>query len=477
MKTAVKQRLPASQTPPNNIPFPVRRQQRAWWRTGFGMGFAMQAHLQQWLAGLLTLSFGGILLLLPVHAFFSTWLGTAIGPLLLWKSWKEILLLLLLPLVVLVCVGRPRIAKVIWARRINQLIVLYVLLHAVLAFVSHVALAAMAAGLLMNLRFLAMFVLAQVLVEVNHPWIRKIISLIPRGLLWIAVGLGCLAILQVTIVPKDFLSYFGYNKDSTIAPYIVVDQNPMALRAFATMRGPNTLAAYLVLPLVLAVCFIFMRRDLWLSVAVLALGGIAFFATGSRSAWLGLAFGLLALAIMAVPQTRLVRWVKWSIIPVLLIGAVLGWAALTVAPVRLAVFHSRADRPSLFTGSSQKHVEAIIDNAADALRHPLGQGPGAAGPASFYNPAGAKISENYFIQIAQEVGLVGLGLFVSINLLIARQFYRHRTGLMPKILLASLAGLTIVNLFLHGWADDPTAMTWWGIAGLYWGKGDSEIDE
>jgi len=35
-----------------------------------------------------------------------------------------------------------------------------------------------------------------------------------------------------------------------------------------------------------------------------------------------------------------------------------------------------------------------------------------------------------------------------------------------KLLLASFIGLSVVGLFLHVWADDPTAMTWWGLAGL-----------
>ena len=33
-----------------------------------------------------------IVLLMPVHAFLSTWLGSSIGPLWLFKSWKEIVL-------------------------------------------------------------------------------------------------------------------------------------------------------------------------------------------------------------------------------------------------------------------------------------------------------------------------------------------------------------------------------------------------
>jgi len=47
------------------------------------------------------------------------------------------------------------------------------------------------------------------------------------------------------------------------------------------------------------------------------------------------------------------------------------------------------------------------------------------------------------------------------------QLWRQRSELWAKLLLASLVGISVINLFLHGWSDDPTAMTWWLIAGLY----------
>ena len=100
------------------------------------------------------------------------------------------------------------------------------------------------------------------------------------------------------------------------------------------------------------------------------------------------------------------------------------------------------------------------------LREPLGQGPGTAGPASFRNDNPARISENYFIQIGQEVGILGLLLFVAINIGIARELWVRRDQLLSLVLLTSLAGLTLVNLISHAWADDTLGLIFWGLAGI-----------
>jgi hypothetical protein len=410
-----------------------------------------------------------IVLLMPVHAFLSTWLGTSIGPLLIWKSWKEILIVLMVPIVVWYCTLRPAVAKVIWGRLVNKLIALYALLHLVLAPFSAASSQAVLAGLMMNLRFLAIFVLAQVIVEAKPKYIQKLQEWVLRWLLWTGVALGVLALLQVYALPKDFLVQFGYNKDATISPYILVDQNPHAVRAFATMRGPNALGAYLLMPVAAALYLLYKKRRDVVAFAAAALGVIAIYLTGSRSAWLGLLATVVVLAVMLLPRTEAVKWAKRLIVPIILLVALIGWAAVNVPSVRLAIFHSSPGDSSLNEGSNDKHWEATAQGIADVVRHPIGSGPGSAGPASFYNVAGTNLSEDYYVQIAQEVGLIGLGLFAAINVLVVRSIVR-RSGLLPAVLVASFAGISLINLFLHGWADDPTALTWWALAGLYMGK-------
>lgn len=419
-----------------------------------------------------------ILVLLPVHAFLSTWGGTAIGPLLVWKSWKEILLALVIPLVVWVCVLRPDIARTVWRAWYNRLIAAYVVVALILALASQASSEAVIAGLLMNLRFLFIFVVAQVIVASGLPWIEKLKKQLAVWLVATGALLAVLALLQVTVIPKDFLTNFGYNKDATISPYLLIDDNPNALRAFATMRGPNTLASYLLLPLAVALVMWWKSRKQWWLAGSAVLMAAAIFVTHSRSGWLGAAAMAAMLAFVVLPRDRLLRWLKFGTVPALLVIGLLLWLATTVPAIRLAVFHSGGNDPteSLTEGSSDKHWQAAADGVADITRQPLGSGVGSAGPASFYNTNnGAIIPENYFVQIGQEAGVVGLALFVSVSVALGRELWRRRReGLWPQALLASFIGIQVINIFLHGWADDPTAMTWWALAGLTLGAGKTK---
>lgn len=407
-----------------------------------------------------------VVALMPVHAFVSTWLGTMVGPLLVWKSWKEILLAAIIPAVVLYCWLHPEVTRVVWGRVVNKLIALYVLLHLMLSLFAQVSTGAVVAGLMMNLRFLAIFVLVQVIVEAKPKYLQRLEAIVPRWLLWVGLGLSVLAILQVYVLPRDFLVPFGYDKDTTISPYLLVDENPNALRAFATMRGPNTLGAYLLLPIAAAVYVAYTKRRDALAWVAVALGFVAVYLTGSRSAWLGLLATVVTLALLVVPRHHVVYWAKRLIVPVIVLVALVGWAAVNVPSVRLAVFHSSPGDSSLTEGSNDKHWEATAQGIGDVVRHPWGSGPGSAGPASFYNDTGTNLSENYYVQIAQEVGLIGLGLFIAINILVVRSIVR-RSGILPAALVASFAGISLINLLLHGWADDPLSLTWWALAGLY----------
>lgn len=410
-----------------------------------------------------------IVALMPIHAFLSTWLGTMIGPLLVWKSWKEILLAAIVPAVVLYCVLHPEVARVVWGRAVNKLIALYALLHLILSLVSTASTEAVLAGVMMNLRFLAIFVLVQVIVEAKPQYLERLKAVIPAWLLWVGLGLGLLAVLQVYVLPREFLVPFGYDKDATISPYLLVDENPNALRAFATMRGPNTLGAYLLLPIAVGLYLAYTKRRDLLAWAAVVFGFAAAYLTGSRSAWLGLLVTIVVVALVIVPRHHMVRWTKRLILPAIVLVALVGWAAVNVPSVRLAVFHSSPGDSSLTEGSNDKHWEATAQGIQDVVRHPWGSGPGSAGPASFYNSAGTDLSENYYVQIAQEVGLIGLGLFIAINVLVVRSIVR-RSGILPAALVASFAGISLINLLLHGWADDPLSLTWWALAGLYVGR-------
>jgi hypothetical protein len=106
------------------------------------------------------------------------------------------------------------------------------------------------------------------------------------------------------------------------------------------------------------------------------------------------------------------------------------------------------------------------------FRQPFGDGPGTAGPASVYNGNhGSRIAEDYYVQIAQETGWLGLALFLSVVVLVAMELYAQiGISRLALLLFASLIGVSFVNLLSHAWADDTLAFVWWGLAGIALGK-------
>lgn len=420
-----------------------------------------------WLQKVLIAVFVAILALLPVHAFISTWGGTEIGPLLVWKSWKEILLAAVVPLAVWYFLLHRDTARTVWQSWLTTLTLAYTLLTFAFAIGSQASPDAVLAGMLMNLRFLAMMILGQMLWASGHPWIHRVKQWLPNWLFITTIALSIMAIAQITVVPRDFLTQFGYGPD-TIPAYLMVDQNPDALRAFATMRGPNPLGAYLLLPLALAAITVFRERRNVLAGLALGLGIVALVASGSRSAWLGAGIAAVMLAVTLVPRKTLVKIIKWGAVPALVFGAVFLWLATTMPALRLAVFRSSPADPYLLEGSTEKHWQETAAGLADAAAQPFGQGVGTAGPASYYNLNGPpEVAENYFVQIAQETGFAGLLLFTAISAVVTYHLWQRRHSTMHAALLASFIGINVINLFLHGWSDDPTAMTWWAILGLY----------
>jgi hypothetical protein len=407
-----------------------------------------------------------IVVLLPFHAFISTWGGTEIGPLLVWKSWKEILLAAIIPLVVWYCFIRRDIAAVIWRSWLTTFVLAYTLLNFAFAIGSQASSEAVLAGMLMNLRFLAIFILAQVVWAGDHPWVHRIKQWVPTWLFVTTIIISLLAIAQITVLPRDFLAQFGYGPD-TIPAYLMVDENPDALRAFATMRGPNPLGAWLLLPIALAAITVFRQRRNVLAGVALGLGVCALVASGSRSAWLGAAAAIMTLALILIPRDTLVKIVKFGAIPAIVLGAGFLWLATTVPSLRLAVFRSSPSDPHLLEGSTEQHWRETSRAWGEAVAHPFGQGVGVAGPASYYNTSGPNIAENYFVQIAQEIGFAGLLLFVAISVMVAYRLWQRRHSAIQAALLASFIGINVINIFLHGWSDDPTAMTWWALLGLY----------
>jgi hypothetical protein len=404
-----------------------------------------------------------ILLLVPFHAFLTVWLASLVGHYTLLRLWKEILLVPLGIGAVYVLTQDAKVRRQLYTSKLVRVIVLYLfvqLLWGIISYALHdVTAKALMYGWIVNARFLLFFLAAWV-VATGAP---KLKIYWPRLLVWPAALVVLFGLLQYFVLPYDVLKHAGYNT-GTIFPYETINNNIHHLRIMSTLRGANPLGAYLVL--VLSLVFARWQKHRIVQYAVLAVtGGLVLFLTFSRSAWLGLIVSIGILAWVGLKTARNRR-----VVSSIAIGAVIIMSGSLVllrhnTAIQDSLFHTD-DKSTIAKSSNQGHESALKDGLHDVMHEPLGRGPGTAGPASVYNNGKVRIAENYFVQIGQEVGWLGLVLFVSINGLVAKELWVRKQDSLALGLFAALAGLTLVNLLSHAWADDTLAYLWWGLAGI-----------
>lgn len=417
------------------------------------------------LATTLTWVIAVILVLLPFHAFITVWLSSGLGHYTLLRLWKEFLLLLIALGAINILLKEKHLRQKLLSLRLAKLIAAYFLLLLICGFIAlarhTVAAKAVWYGLLIDSRFLVFF-LAVLVISANHDWLLRKwrpVILIP------AAVVAAFAVLQYLFLPYDLLKHFGYGP-STISPYETINHNLSHIRVASTLRGANPLGAYLIIPIsILTAWSLRGRRQ---SIYKLALGTVLLLAlvfSFSRSAWIGtfLAFLTIAWLSLKTEAARKKTFIAASLL--LVLAAVLGITLRNNLSFENAVLHT--DRNShAVQSSNQGHSAAFKGAVKDIAHKPLGAGVGSAGPQSVYNNKSTRIAENYYLQIGQEVGVIGMLLFIAINIGVGKMLFNRRQDPLALALLASLIGLSFVNLLSHAWADDTLAYIWWGLAGL-----------
>lgn len=423
---------------------------------------ALKYTVLSWVSGLTMV----ILLLMPFHAFLTVW-GSSIlgGHYITLRLWKEVLLVVCIIGTLYLLATDHKIRTHTLSRRLVWLILLYMLLNLVwglLALNQHdVTAKALGYGLIINLRFLAFFLVTWAVAlrmsRLRSHWQWMVY--------WPAMGVAAFGLLQIFILPHDFLRHFGYGT-LTIPPYETINHNQHYIRIASTLRGANPLGAYLIIPISLLVVLLLRKTRTWLQAGFLAELLLVLFFTFSRSAWVGAALSIAVVLLLSV-HTRPAKRVTLAIIGCLVVTG----AGLTIAfqhspRFENFIFHTQT-HSAVRTNSNEDHLSALKTGLDDLWRQPLGHGPGTAGPASIYNAGHLpRIAENYFIQITQETGWLGFGLFALINLGVGYLLWVRRADPLALSLFASLIGLTFVNLLSHAWADDTLAYVWWGLAGV-----------
>lgn len=414
-----------------------------------------------------------VLALIVVHAPLSVFAGTLLPEIAVpLKAWKEVLIAIggILIAIKMLEVGQWKMLK---ADKFGWVLIAFWAAHAVALLWSHGSFETIVAGLLIDLRytFFAACIFHFVLL---YPKYRQLLVKILVAGAVVVVGFAALQL----VLPNDFLKYIGYGPH-TIAPYMTVDKNPEYIRFNSTLRGPNSLGAYVVMVLAgIATFWLTSRHTLknkWQMAALWAL------AAGSVNAlWVSYSRSAVLAAILAIGIVVLVRYGKritpmiWGICAAAIVGlGIIGYLARDTAFVANVILH---DDP--VTGaeidSNTAHAHSLKTGLEKMLAEPLGEGIGSTGSASIMgdNP---QIIENQYLMIAHEAGWIGFILFVWIYVVFLVRTWRQRHDWLGLAVFASGIGLGFIGLMLPVWADDTISLVWWGMAALVLAKG--ELDE
>lgn len=389
-----------------------------------------------------------LLVVLPWHAFLKTWLSSlflgAHADFLpvasnVFSLWKEILVFVSVLILLFY-----RTAKA-WKETLHNKNFLLLLLLSISIILFGVSQAPNSTAIVLGLRTDLLFILAVIAgflsQELFSPQqVKTLVRLSTISL----IATFSIFIFSWIFIP-DIGLYFGYS------PYqsSYVENKPLPLylcifvqdhcipRLQASFSGPNQAGSMAIL---LGGLLLYLQPTWWIFLIPL----IGLLLTFSRSAFIGGAVLFLA----TIPK----KWL-WRSIAALVAGIVLSTIVV----------------PDFITHglSSSEHWTKTIDGIQRIIAHPWGTGLGSAGPVSrrIFGEGGALISENWYLQIGEEAGILSMLLLLFTTGYFIWQLLRssHRLSrIVGMILLAT----SLEALFLHLWEDSVVTLLIWFWVGI-----------
>ncbi len=309
-----------------------------------------------------------------------------------------------------------------------------------------------------DLEPLAVLALAALLPLSREQW---------RRVLWVvfavAAGVALFGLYQALVLRIPFLHQYYANPDGTI-PNAYLAYRFHFPRATSTLTTPNHLGFYLAAIILggvnLAIRASDRRRWAFLAVSTVCLVTLLF--TLSRSAWIALAVGLLISFVFASNKTV---WV---------VGGTIILLALAPVAWRFHLTDRLVDTITMKDPSARSRIPSFQKGIDFVIAHPLGSGLGTVGSRT--QRFGGKLqlaSESYYLQVAMEKGVPGLGLYL---LLVGsatgalfnriREERDDRRRALPVAGLAALLGLSAAANFIPALFEIPVASYMWFFAGL-----------
>jgi O-Antigen ligase len=404
---------------------------------------------------------------MPFHIFLSQWLSTYTGGLELWKGAKDAFTAFL---------TAGLVGTVMWMRKYTRLYLqflliafVYMALHLIVMLATDQPTDTGLLATIYNNRLiwylLIGYSLALLVPKLAQPrQIAKIFLIVST--------IVCVIALAQWILPKDIMTHFGYSVDRGVKPMFYIDDKLDFPRVFSTIRDPNSLGAFLMIGSTLSLlCLVRFwntsKRMLFLGLNLLH--GLIIILTFSRSAMIG-TFIAHALALGFVFRQQLIVFLKRYVVVLagVLVVVCLGvFTARDQYVVQNVLLHS--DESTVLDDPNELRIKLLQTSVDGVVDDPEGHGPGTAGLVSTRLPQGL-LTENYYLQLAYEVGVAGLLIFLGFLYLVLRDLWARRDRLIVQALLASFVGLAFMNLLLHTWANEAVALAWFMLAGLMVGQ-------
>jgi|SRR5579864_4501375 len=233
-------------------------------------------------------------------------------------------------------------------------------------------------------------------------FVGRLIVLSPR---WVKTGLWIASIVAVLGLVEFFVLGSGPRmilmgiSDPADLPVSFRADLFEGIRAGSTLGGPLEFGGFCaVVLLVFATFYRGISRKYFLLALLIALGLVA---SVTRMAGLGLALGLVLIAIRTGQKLRLAAVVVGSAILLLaVIIPVMGLQGFVAATI------SGQD------SSLTSHRTSVLEKTSYLLSHPLGAGAGSVGPRAAARDPNALEVESGYILFGMEYGWPGLALFV-----------------------------------------------------------------
>ncbi|MCA9328755.1 O-antigen ligase family protein [Candidatus Saccharibacteria bacterium] len=358
---------------------------------------------------------------MPLHVFIVQSASLVTGGIEVWKAAKDVLVFLLLPFLVWLAYRRGLFANKLF-RTLFILSALYGLLHGLfLVLDKNDDTGSALVASVYNTRLFVYMLLGWLVSTAKNG--EKYLRVLLTAAVIIASIVALFGVLQY-FLPHDLLTHVGYSLERGVKPMFFIDDKPDLPRVMSTLKDPNSFGAYLILPILLT-GYAFVKKQVNEKLFIrpfrqgtlgvmLALQITALFLTFSRGAVLGLALSIITILSIATGQRTLRILKKYGVllVGIFVIFGFLGFLAKDTYLVQNVIFH--ADESTVLEDPNELRVSLTQKATEEILEEPVGHGPGTAGLVAISNPKGGVLTENYYLQIAYEVGWGGLALLITI---------------------------------------------------------------